>query len=348
MNNYQKNSILIILEEDLNNRFNFFISATNINVIKLNLQNIYGNNLISTAFKRFHYRKNIQKVKKVIYKNCVDKKDIFISNAEGFIAINIISELKKVNPESNIIALQHGIFQTTMKKKFKNKFIFILNFFCNIFFGLKLFGLGFGPKVVDRYIVYCKEYKDILIKHGWEVNDIIISSFFLKGRKYFPSKNIETAYNNNVILALQPLSSSGIVKKNTEVALYEKLIKKLLNKFDKVFIRQHPFNEVNITVNSNRLEFLTGDEITTELEKASTVVSFFSSVLLEYEYLDKTFIAVYSNKLKKYRNQYKIFKNIHNLEDDLFNYVKNEARKRETFFQTGVSNIEELLELSLK
>ena len=178
MNNYKKNSILIIFEEDLNNRFNFFISATNINVIKLNLQNIYGNNLILTVLKRFHYRKNIQKVKKVIYKNCFDKKDIFISNAEGFIAINIISEIKKINPESNIIALQHGIFETTLQKKFKNKFISVLNFFCNIFFDFKLFGLGFGPKVVDKYIVYCKEYKDILIKHGWEVNNIIVSSFF--------------------------------------------------------------------------------------------------------------------------------------------------------------------------
>ena len=76
-------------------------------------------------------------------------------------------------------------------------------------------------------------------------------------------------------MVLQPLSSSGIVKKNIELALYDKLIKKLLNKFDKVFLRQHPFDEVNIIVNSDKLEFLDGDEITTELEKASTVVSFF-------------------------------------------------------------------------
>lgn len=348
MNNPIDESILLIFEKDLNDRYEFFVKQTNIDTIKLNLNNIFDKNPLTSLINRIRYRNNIISKIDLIHKECKNKKYIFVSNAEGFIALDIIKSIKNQN-DAKIIALQHGIFEFIDWPLYKIFIKKIINFLTKIFFGIYVLGMGFGHKVTDKYIVYCKEYKEFLLKKGWGNDDVIISSFFLKN-KTSDSKSIfhETRKDSNVLLIAQPMSASGMIKKEVEDQLYSQLLNVLLKKYEKIFIRQHPFEQVDINTKSEKIIETHGSTLEEDLDKASTVVSFMSTVLVDYEEMDKEFISVYSDSLEFYKSSYVAFKKIYFIDDDKdkkFDFILNSSRKRDFFYQKGVSEIDDLFKI---
>ncbi len=346
MDNFSKESILIIFEEDLKDRFNHFIDKTNIEVINLDLKNVFSKNILLTIFLRIIYRRKILNAKKIILTRCKGKKFIFVSNSEGFIALSLIESLKE-NLEAKIISLQHGIFELINWPKYKVLIKSLINYLGKKFFNISLIGQGFGKKITDKYIVYCQEYKDFLILNGWKENDIIISSYFLKNKTsdikdiYYENEKLD----QNVLLIAQPLSASGMITEEIEGMLYKKLLNALTIKYEKIFLRQHPFEKVYFKNKPENVIETNETSLIDDLNKADTVVSFMSTVLVDYEEMNKEFIAVYSKHLSFYKSSYIAFRKIYNIDEDKdlrFNPQINPKRKRDFFYQKGVFTLEDL------
>jgi hypothetical protein len=350
MKNDIKDSLLIIFEKDLNNRYEYFVNHTEISTLKLNLDNRYEKNLLKTIYRRVLYKKELEKSKKIILQKCANKKYIFVSNSEGFIALNLIVFMKK-NLNCKIISLQHGIFEFIKWPSYKKFVKLVINSATRIIFGIQPIGLGFGHKIADKYIVYCDEYKNFLVSRGWHDNDVIVSSFFLKGKENDPLiRKKDYQYNRNVLLILQPMSASGMMKWKTENNLYTKVIKVLLKKFDKIYIRQHPFKRVNLEYSSKNIIETNETSLIEDLNMANTVISFMSTVLVDYEEMEKEFISIYTKHLSFYSSSYVAFNKIYYIDDDnnfSFKITDNPNRKRKYFYQTGVSSIKNLYQAIL-
>ena len=177
MNTNLSDSLLIIFERQLENRFNNFQELTKVDCHNCSLENIYGTNIFNSIYHRLKKRKKLRNAQLEILKKIKYKKVIYVSNGEGFIALNMIEFIKK-NSQAKIVCLQHGVFELldwNFFEIFLKKFI---NSITKFIFGIKVIGLGFGYKIAEKYVVYCNPYKDFLTNKGWNKGDVIISSYF--------------------------------------------------------------------------------------------------------------------------------------------------------------------------
>lgn len=342
-------SLLIIFERQLEDRFNNFKELTKVECYNCKLENIYGKNIFYSIYQRIKYRKKLINAKSEILKKLKYKKVIYVSNGEGFIALNMIEFIKK-NSKAKIVCLQHGVFELLDWNFFE---IFLKKFINNatkLIFGIKVIGLGFGYKIADKYVVYCNPYKDFLVNKGWSNSDVIVSSYFLKGVDYNKNKAINYPISETkVLLAMQPMSAMNLMSKKDEHFLYKKLLKILVSNFEVIYIRQHPYCDVEVPiVESSKIIKTTNSTLKDDIDKVDIVVSFMSSALVDYENANKKFISVYSNKLKKYKSSYIAFKYIFMIDssnNNNFNYKKNKNRKTKFFYETGLKSYKELVEV---
>jgi hypothetical protein len=339
-----KDSLIIIFEFHLNDRYQELIRILNSDSINLELSNVFGKNLLDLCINRINYRKTLKAAEKKMLNAVGSKKFIFVSNAEGYIAQNLIASLNR-NTNVQVINLQHGLFQMHKKKYYKVFIKNIINFITNKLFHISIIGLGFGSKLGDKYIVYSEEYKKFLVESGWDEKNVITSSYVLKGFREKDHLVVENeCIDCDALLVVQPFSATSQTSVEIEKKLYIKLIETLLKNFNNVYIRQHPFHEVYIPALSSRQFFLRGTDIIDDIKKAGTIISFNSTVLIEYEYTNKKFISVYTKHLEEHESAYFAFKYIYHIDDDhdaSFN-LQHKQRNRRYFYQNEVYSVAQL------
>jgi len=341
-----KDSLVIIFESHLNDRYEELIRILNSDSINLELSNVFGQNLFDLFINRIKSRKTVRAAEIKMLNAVVNKKFVFVSNAEGYIAQNLIASLSR-NTDVQVINLQHGLFQMHQKKFYKVLIKNLINLITNKLLDISVIGLGFGSKLGDKYIVYSEEYKNFLVESGWDAKDVITSSYILKGfreKDNLVAEDVDVDVDRDVLLVVQPFSATSQTSVEIERKLYTKLIRTLLRHFDNVYIRQHPFHEVDISSLSSRQFFLQGTDIIDDIKKVGTVISFNSTVLIEYEYTNKNFIAVYTKHLEEHKSAYFAFKYVYHIDDDRdasFN-LQYQERNRRYFYQNEVSSAAQL------
>ena len=155
--------LLLILEKEMEDRYVFLEQSIPFDKITLNLRNVRSGSVFVTILKRIRYRRYLNDEYEK-YKEQISKyKKIFVSNGEGFIAINLIRKIGQEHPEIQIITLQHGIFgfdyiglkthSKSNKTQIKPGLVFNKNFrkainkLSKILLNIYILGEGFGSLI---------------------------------------------------------------------------------------------------------------------------------------------------------------------------------------------------------
>ena len=306
-------SLLIIFEPHMNARYQYIAKKFNMEIIFINLNNKVKSNILLDFYCKIKNKSNFKnkflEVKAIIADLQVNNKiKIYVSNSEGYVAHNFLVYLKKEFPSIEIIAMQQGIMTLTYNKKK----IFIrksINNLCMKFFGIYPYGTGFGIKLSDKYIVYTKEYKKLLLELGWSEKDVIVDLNFLKSDLFdFYTKNKNNKSNDDIALFLpQCLSLANITTEKDEERLLRKTILYIAKKHKKVLIKNHPAcKNIKFSLPENCTYM---DELKEAFLLSSFAYSFFSTSLIDAEIFDIKTIALKSNLFngKIDLNIYKIF-----------------------------------------
>jgi hypothetical protein len=333
-------TMFLVMEEDLISRFSFFTNYTQMPVHILRLKASFDLSKLKTIASRLNYSKKLDLEYHELKTKLGTLDKIFISNPEGFIAKNIIYRIRRDYPRLEIISMQHGVFTLGKISFFSNFPKAIINFFSKVFLGYFLVGDGFGDKTTDKYIVYNSLYKNYLIEHGWKTNEVIVSSFFLKG--YEAIEPIETKPNDTAIFFLQCLHSLGSTDKNTEIDMISTIVQKLSVKFRRVLIKQHPYADVELPPLPDNVEVI---KVVPDIKNISFVISAFSTALFEYERHGIPYTSIYSEKLKVDKILYEQFLYVHDFdhEDKELTITHNKKRLSvPVFFEVGETSLESL------
>lgn len=310
---------LIIFERSMNSRFIELAKHHNLSYSLVNMTNSFNDGFFSTLINRIRKRRKlIDKInEQVRYIKMNNIKTVYLSNTEGYIGYTGGLILKKTLPDVNLIALQHGIFPleyslaTFILKKGLNK----LTFF---FFGLSIFGQGFGSLLVNKYIVYGEPEKSFLVKRKkWkefnvEVNLKFLKSYLTKSKKTNCVKN-----SNSVIFLLQSLSASKLCSPQEEHVLINKTLIYLSNKYTKVLVKGHPQCKSQISGFNLPYNVEVIDDMTEGFSIVNSAYSFFSTALIDAKFFDLDIYAVFSSKIKIKKSVYNVFDNVINFESEI-------------------------------
>jgi len=174
---------------------------------------------------------------------------------------------------------------------------------------------------------------------------VIISSKILMGDLFFSHKKIIQPYkNNNALLLLQCLSEFAITDKKTETWMIKSIITLLSEKYDRVFIKQHPYNDIQLTSLPMNCSIVR-DEIINTSQDCRMAVSFISSALLECEYFGLETIAINHNKIKVPNNSYDFFHTVGHLQKNGSLKLVENKRPFNNYFETFVKGDRELSEI---
>ena len=310
---------LVIFEKSMNSRFIGLADKNKMSYSTFNMENEIKGNFLLTIINRLINRaslyKKIQNEISFIKENGIDV--VYLSNTEGYIAFTGATTLKKKLPKLKIIALQHGIFPlesslfNTVIKKVINKIIYTC-------FGIFAFGEGFGSLKVNRYIVYGNPENEFLINtKNWGAKDVEVNLKFLKSYLLKKDEINFTNSNNNVILLLQSLSDSRLCSKKNENILIEQTIKYLSKKYNKVYIKEHPYCKKRIQKFKLPENTEIIDNMISGFYKSQKAYSFFSTALIDAKFFNLETVAIYSSKIKVKRSIYQSFETIVNFENEI-------------------------------
>jgi len=314
-------SHLVIFERSMNTRFIELAVANNLSYSTLNMENVLEGGfflgMISRIVNRKHLKNKINTLIDFIIDNNIE--NVYLSNIEGYIGYSGSRILKRKFPNIKIIVLQHGVFPLEYNM-LKNKIIKGINtitFFC---IGIGVVGEGFGSLKVGKYIVYGNPEKKYLTNEKkWnpkniEVNLKFLKSYLIENRK---DSLISTNSENHAIMLLQSLSESKLCSEKEEQILINKTIDYLSFKYDKVYVKEHPFckNRIqNIRLPRN-VEII--DDMIEGFYKSKTAYSFFSTALIDAKFFDLKTFAIFSEKIKVKKSIYRVFDTIINFEDEI-------------------------------
>ena len=333
--------LLLIMEKDLEFRFPYIEKIFCDAKYVLNAKNIKKNNYISTIVAVFGLKNELFKEYSLLKNQLPKFKLLFISNTEGFISKNIIEWIKKDFPCLKLITMQHGGV-IIKKKKIERMIIKMFNFFSSLIFDYIIAGDGFINSKVDYYIVYNNYYKSELLQNGIDKSKIIVSTKFLKGEEFFCAKNIfSNSRKNNALFLLQCLSALKITDIKTEKWLNDWIINYLSKEYKEVFIKQHPYDDIQIEKLPNNCTMV-NNEIMEVSKECKFAVSFFSVGLLECEYLGLETLAIYSKKIQTPINSYDLFQTVKELRSngELVPFIKK--RPFENYYESNVQSIQGL------
>lgn len=335
-----KDSLLLIMEEDLSSRFSFFQQQTEIPFHVLKLKTSLKTGKIATIYSRLTYKKNLESEYQSALPRISLADKLFISNPEGFIAKNIIYYIRRDFPQLKIVSLQHGIFSLNKKNRFHFGLKKVLNFLSKLSLNYFIAGDGFGDKSTDKYIVYNRWYKEYLLGNGWDANDVLVSSYLLKG--VVPVEKVEIKPSGTAVFFLQCLHKLGVTDEESERLIISTVVKKLSKTYERILIKQHPYADVNLPELPSNVEVI---KVTPPPREISFVVSAFSTALLEYEQYGIPYSAIFSRRLKVDRKAYEQFAFVHHFDHagDEFLVLKNELRSSlPIFFEVGEKTLENL------
>ncbi|WP_109098931.1 polysialyltransferase family glycosyltransferase [Aquimarina sp. AU58] len=319
----EKNQIklFITLEEHLQERYKYIIDKYNFKSYNLeNLKELGLGTSFSSIKKRIQYRRKLReeyiKLKDWILNENEQGEivQIYLSNVEGYIAHNIIKAIKKDFPTIECIGLQHGVFEFSLKPK--SPIRKLINIFFKTTMGIYPLGVGFGGKIVDKYIVYSKIYKDFLINEfNWDKSNVEVNLGFLKAELLDQKKTI--AKDGSIALFLtQCLSKSSLCSSEVENYLNEKVISYLIHKHDKVLIKRHPAcTKDNLTTTNPNVTPI--DDLIEAFNMSTHAYSYSSTTLIEAELFDIESYAINSSLVKEDKSVYKIFKNVIDFDNEI-------------------------------
>ena len=307
-----KAKIFIVLEEHLRDRYTYIIDKYNFeSYLVTNFGDLLLGSSIVKTFERIHhreileneYKKLINWIKSRLQTKNVDQ--IYLSNSEGYVAHNFAIRLKKEFPEIKLVALQHGVFSLSRIPKKSTRLV--INKTCKVLFGFYPIGIGFGGKIVDKYIVYNDFYKKFLIdRHGWKENEVEVNFKFLKSDLY--DKKIEgNKTKDTAVLLLQCLSKAKLCTDKDESFLNTTTINYLSRKYKEVLIKEHPVyvNQERFTLPSN-CRYI--DNLVDAFNQSTHAYSFMSTALLDAEIFDIETFAIDSELINCDKKIYELFK----------------------------------------
>ncbi len=312
--------LFIVFEEHMLQRYSYLINKFK---FKSYAVQGFGNIQIGTKpkdiLKRIAYRRIFHREYKKVYafieehikQQAIAK--LYCSNSEGFIAYNFLTKLRKDFPNLELIGLQHGVFELSPVPNFKLRRL--LNSLFGLLMGMYPFGMGFGTKIVDSYIVYNQKYKDFLIiEQGWPEESVIVDLQFLKAELY--DKKIDKPENETALFLSQCLSKASLCSKAEEQFLNEKVLAYLSVKYKKVLIKQHPAcsGDIQFVLKENMRII---EDLVDAFNQSSFAYSFASTTLLEAEIFDIQTYAINSKLLSGDKSIYKLFKTTLNFEDSI-------------------------------
>jgi hypothetical protein len=336
-------ALLIYLESDLKGRYSFFESISNIECVTLNLKNKLCLSPFETIKNRLSYKKILDEEYNLLKTKLIGIEKIILSNSEGFIAKNIISYIKRDFPKIKLITFQHGIFVLRTDIFIKSIVKKCLNLLSKLVFGFYVIGDGSVSKKTDEYVVCNSVYRDFLLINKWKKNEIIISSYFLKGEREITKSILPK--EKKVIFFLQCLSKLGLATKEDELLIIKNIIETLSKKYEKIEIKQHPYATIELPILPKNVNEI--DEVTA-IEEISMVISFFSAALLDYEKYGIPAVSIKSSSIlvdSAVHDQFKYFVNFDSFDSkrDQLIIEENPIRANsEVFYQSGEQNIEVL------
>jgi hypothetical protein len=329
------NALFLVIESDLRKRFEGFIRKTGFPCEDIGFNSIYRKNIFFQILLRF-FSIPVLYFKFLFLNNKISESGfLFVSNAEGYVAANIIYWIKKKHPDIVIVALQHGLFPLAVQDRKKSKLMNKIT----IIFGFYLSGFGFGYKNVDKYIVYNSFYKSFLLKCGWLNSDVFISSYFLKDLK---DGLVCKQKANAAVYFLQPLSCLGVCSVIEEREINSKVIDYLLSQYGFVYFKQHPFARVDVNISDRVIELSFSDSEV--IESALAHYSCFSTALLDYAYTGAKTVAVKSKYLKVEGGVYNFFPYVLDLDSPVYSERVNEDYcLKGSFYEIGIDDINVVL-----
>lgn len=344
----KKKAAFIVVETHLEKRFSDFAKRNDLEEINLDLKPRFSKALFWQFFKRLAHKTELVTAFRKI--EMLDAYDCFVlSNAEGYIAANLIKFIRKAIPEVRIVAIQHGDFELIIPTRGRAWATRFLNATSRFMRAIDVSGYGFGGLKVDRYIVYNQSYKDFLKSCGYSDSEVVIGSQLIFNDLLPPRQlSHKQSENSKVIFVMQPLAQMGIVSQSKEIELNDLLINFLKQNYNEVFLRQHPF------ANS---QFSVGGAITLTNETSiedqiidigiTALASFCSSVLLKLERWPLQLTAFYHPELKKFDTAFCFFRNVMEL-DTQNGEIKLSSRfppkdEKRYFYQEGETNMVKVL-----
>lgn len=315
--------LFIVLEEHLAQRYSYLINKHQFEAYHVEgFGSIQIGTSLKNVFNRVWHRNTVKQEYKKL--NCFFEEKtrvynishVYFSNTEGYIAHNLITKIKKDFPSLQLIGLQHGIFEFSLAPK--SPFRRFINFCFKIATGIYPIGVGFGYKIVDKYIVYNQVYKDFLIeKFHWKEEEVIVDLKFLKSELFDNKTSVKKEKGKTTALFLmQCLSKANMCSREQEIYLNNKVIDYLMKRHDEVLIKNHPACDENnrLLLNLNVKEIkdlIEGFNISTH------AYSYSSTSLIDAEIFDLEAYAINTSLVKENKSVYKIFKNVINFENEI-------------------------------
>lgn len=304
---------IIIIENGMYDRYKFFINNNNIEPIVLDFMAIEKSGKAKCLLKKLKMRSCINAAVDNLA-SYVQQKQIlscYVSCAEGFYAHNIIKKLKIICPNLVIIGLQHGLMglRTRWHVEFFRKAVNWLSCFV---IDVYLYGVGFGGKLADYYIVYCEDVKKYFIERGWDECNVCVDLDLLKGEFKYLRAIRKKANANTALLLLQPLYQSGVCSKFHEEYLVNSAINYILSRHENLIIKEHPSALNKINLRNDRIR--TCNELTDAFIDSDVAYSFFSTALLDAKVSGLKTVALYSKKITTDHTIYKNFDVVINMD----------------------------------
>lgn len=344
----KKNAAFIVVEPHLEKRFSDFARRNELFETKLDLRPRFSKILPRQFVKRLTHKKELvtafRKIEMLDGYDC-----LILSNAEGYIAANLIRYIRKAKPNLRIVAIQHGDFELIPQTKLRQCITNTLNAVSRLLNNIDVSGHGFGGIKVDRYVVYNQKYKDFLCSCGYSDHEVVIGSQLIFGDLLPPSQLSKKLFETSkVIFVMQPLAEMGIVSQSKETKLNDLLIEFLQQNYREVFLRQHPFANSKFSVSGATL--LSNElSIENQIEKIgiTALASYCSSILLKLERWPLQLTAFYHPDLKKFDTAFCFFRNV--MELDIQNGEVRVSKQfppkdgNYYFYQEGETNIDKAL-----
>jgi len=332
---------MLVLEEDLKERYPLFESECCSNIGVLSFKNILKSNWLGTLSGRFGTRKHLKTAFESLPDRIKSADILFISNTEGYIANNIVSWLRKNNPDMIIISLQHGMF-LFHEMKLKTLIAKCISNWMHYLIGFSLIGTGFFNANVDGYVVYNKNYKKMLLDVGANPHGVFMGASLLKGINYKGALGKERVHDadSSAVFLLQPLSALGMLSERDERSIINTTIKWMSTQYKKVYIKQHPYCKITIDWNESVTEVNIGN-ISEIYKIAGTAVSFFSEALNDCRAQGMKSIAIYDSEINVDSRVYDFFPSVIKFVND--NVVSIETKySNNEYYEDDVQNIKEL------
>lgn len=339
-------SLLLILESDLSYRFPYVEEALCKHKRVLSLKNITKRNAVDTLMARLASLRKIITAYKELKKHLGGYKYIFLSNAEGFIANNVIRWIARDFPDAILVHMQHGIF-TLEAKSGKRSLGAFLNGIMEPTLKCSVAGAGFVNKHVDFYIVYNNYYRSLLINEGVPKHKIVVSSFILKGEEFFRSENAYSGNKGNALFLLQCLSALAITDAETEARLIGCVVKWLSLQYEYVLIKQHPYCNIELANIPGNCRSVAGN-VQDIAKECGTAVSFFSEALFECEFLGLRTIAVRAEHLNVIPSVYDLFETVGDILEDGSVMLRSNTRMFAKYYEAEVTSSNGLFHLLTK